>query len=102
VKGSFQDVVNLSINQTLSRTVVTSLTTLMSILVVLGFNFGTGNALEGFMLALAVGMISGTYSTIFIACPLLVWFEERAHRRDGAPPAAVGKPAGSKAAATRG
>ena len=101
VKGSFQDIVNLSINQTLSRTIVTSGTTLLSILVVLAFNFGTGNALEGFMLALTVGMVSGTYSTVFIACPLLVWFEERAHRRNGAP-AAVGKPAESKAAASRG
>ena len=77
-KGSLKEIVNLSINQTLSRTVVTSVTTLLSILVVLAFNFGTGNVLEGFMFALAVGVLSGTYSTIFIACPLLVWFENRA------------------------
>jgi SecD/SecF fusion protein len=81
VKGSFAEIVNLSINQTLSRTVVTSLTTLTTILVVLFFNFGTGNVLEGFMFALAVGVLSGTYSTIFIACPTLVWLEERARKR---------------------
>jgi SecD/SecF fusion protein len=81
VKGSLSEIVNLSINQTLSRTVVTSLTTLTTILVVLFFNLGTGNVLEGFMFALAVGVLSGTYSTIFIACPTLVWLEERARKK---------------------
>ena len=81
VKGTLAEIVNLSINQTLSRTVITSLTTLTTILVVLSFNFGTGNVLEGFMFALAVGVLSGTYSTIFIACPLLVWLEERARKK---------------------
>ncbi len=81
VKGSLKEIVNLSINQTLSRTIVTSLTTLTTILVVLFFNLGTGNVLEGFMFALAVGVLSGTYSTIFIACPMLVWLEERARSK---------------------
>jgi len=80
VKGSLSEIVNLSINQTLSRTIVTSLTTLITILVVLAFNLGTGNVLEGFMFALAIGVVSGTYSTIFIACPLLVWLENRARK----------------------
>ena len=80
-KGSLKDIVTLSINQTLSRTVVTSVTTLLTVLVVLFFNLGTGNVLEGFMFALAVGILSGTYSTIFIACPTLVWLEERAKRK---------------------
>lgn len=80
-KGTFAEIVNLSINQTLSRTIVTSGTTLITVLVVLAFNFGTGNVLEGFMFALAVGIIAGTYSTIFIACPTLIWLEERAKRK---------------------
>ena len=99
VKGSLSEVVNLSINQTLSRTIVTTITTLLSVIVVLCFNFGTGNALEGFMLALAVGILSGTYSTIFIACPLLVWFENRA--QGGKAGAAAVEPA-AKAAVTQG
>ena len=82
VKGTLREVVNLSINQTLSRTVVTSGTTLASTLIVLAFNFGTGNALEGFGFALSWGILSGTYSTIFIACPLLVWLEERNQRKN--------------------
>ena len=85
VKGSFADVVNLSINQTISRTITTSTTALFSVITMLAFNLGTGNVLEGFMLALLVGFISGVYSTIYIACPLLIWLEARAHRK-AAPP----------------
>lgn len=80
-KGTFREIVNLSINQTLSRTIVTSGTTLVTVLIVLFFNLGTGNVLEGFMFALAVGIIAGTYSTIFVACPTLVWLEERSKRK---------------------
>ncbi|HVS18244.1 MAG TPA: protein translocase subunit SecD [Planctomycetota bacterium] len=80
-KGTFAEIVDLSINQTLSRTIVTSGTTLATTLIVLAFNFGTGNALEGFGFALSFGLISGTYSTIFIACPLLIWLEERNQRK---------------------
>jgi len=83
VKGTFAEVVDLSINQTLSRTIVTSGTTLTSVLIVLAFNFGTGNALEGFGLAMTFGLLSGTYSTIYIACPVLVWLEERQRRKGG-------------------
>lgn len=61
--------VNKSINQTLSRTVVTSLTTLMVVVVL--FLFG-GEVLRGFSFALMAGIVLGTYSTIFVACPLLI------------------------------
>jgi SecD/SecF fusion protein len=83
VKGTLAEVVDLSINQTLSRTIVTSGTTLATTLILLAFNFGTGNALEGFGLAMTFGLISGTYSTIYIACPLLIWLEERNRRKGG-------------------
>lgn len=63
------EMVNKSINQTLSRTVVTSLTTLFVVIVL--FIFG-GEVLKGFAFALTVGIILGTYSTLFIAVPLLV------------------------------
>ena len=81
VKGTFAEIVNLSINQTLSRTIVTSGTTLATTLIILGFNFGTGNALEGFGFALSFGILTGTYSTIYIACPVLIWLEERNQRK---------------------
>jgi preprotein translocase subunit SecF len=64
-----EDMVNRSINDTLSRTVVTSLTTLFVVVVL--FIFG-GEVLKGFSFALIVGIVLGTYSTLFIAVPLLV------------------------------
>lgn len=64
-----EDMVNQSINDTLSRTVVTSLTTLFVVIVL--FIFG-GEVLKGFSFALTVGIILGTYSTLFIAVPVLV------------------------------
>lgn len=68
-KTEWPVLVNTSINQTLSRTVVTSLTTLFVVVVL--FLFG-GIVLKGFSFALIVGIILGTYSTIFFACPLVV------------------------------
>lgn len=89
VKGTLAEVVDLSINQTLSRTIVTSGTTLATTLIVLAFNFGTGNALEGFGLAMSFGLLSGTYSTIYVACPVLIWLEERQRRKTEAAEAAA-------------
>ncbi|MFP4184067.1 MAG: protein translocase subunit SecF [Halorhodospira sp.] len=63
-KGSTEFIMNLSINQTLSRTLVTSFTTL---LVVLSLLFLGGEALYGFAMALLVGVVVGTYSSIFVA-----------------------------------
>lgn len=63
------ELVNTSVNQTLSRTVVTSLTTLFVVTVL--FLFG-GAALKGFSFALVIGIILGTYSTIFFSCPLVI------------------------------
>ncbi len=81
VKGTLTEVVDLSVSQTLSRTICTSGTVLMATLTLLIFNFGTGNALEGFGFAMVFGVITGTYSTIYIACPLLVWLEQRSRRK---------------------
>ena len=68
-REDFAAVVNTSINQTLSRTILTSATTLM--VVVALFFFG-GEVIHDFAFALLVGMIAGVYSTIFIASPILV------------------------------
>jgi len=65
----YEEMVNKSINNTLSRTVVTSLTTLFVVIVL--FIFG-GEVLKGFAFALTVGIVLGTYSTLYIACPLLI------------------------------
>ncbi len=65
----FEKVINASINETLSRTVITSLTTLI---VVLFLFFMGGEVLRDFSFALLVGVIVGTYSSIFVASPILV------------------------------
>jgi len=65
------DLTNLSINETLSRTLITSITTLLALLSI--FFFG-GEILKGFSFAMILGVILGTYSSIFIANPILVYF----------------------------
>jgi SecD/SecF fusion protein len=68
---------NLSINQTLSRTILTTATTLAVVVTQFVVNYHAGTALEGFSFALLVGLIAGTYSTIFIASPVVLWFWKR-------------------------
>jgi SecD/SecF fusion protein len=68
-KANYQEIINLSINQTLSRTLLTSLTTL---LVVLALFFLGGAVINDFAFVLLVGIIVGTYSSVFVASPLLV------------------------------
>ena len=63
------EISNLSINETLSRTIITSLTTLLALLSI--FFFG-GTILHGFSFAMILGVIFGTYSSIFIANPILI------------------------------
>jgi len=70
--------VNTSINQTLSRTLLTSLTTL---LVVVILYFGGGQAIHGFAFALVIGVLVGTYSSIFVASPALLWMSRPAKSR---------------------
>ncbi|HEY1950574.1 MAG TPA: protein translocase subunit SecF [Bryobacteraceae bacterium] len=78
VRGSFTDIVNLSINQTLSRTILTSGLTFLTAVSL--FLFG-GQVLSGFSLALVIGIIIGTYSSIFVASPILVVGRNFAERR---------------------
>ena len=65
-KKTAEEVMNLSLNQTLSRTLMTSLTTM---LVLLALFFLGGEAVHGFAIALIVGVVIGTYSSIFVASP---------------------------------
>lgn len=76
-KSGYQEIVNLSINQTLSRTLLTSLTTLL--VVVALFIFG-GAVINDFAFVLLVGVIIGTYSSIFVASPILVDWHRKIHR----------------------
>jgi preprotein translocase subunit SecF len=89
-KDSLTDIVNKSINQTLSRTVLTSGLTFLTVLAL--FAFG-GDVLHGFSLALVIGIIIGTYSSIFIAAPMLVAYQQwRGKSVPGAPtPSASGE-----------
>ncbi len=71
----FKTLCNRAINQTLSRTVLTSMTTLIAVVVL--FIFG-GGAINDFALAMLIGLVAGTYSTIFIATPImLAWYHGR-------------------------
>ena len=70
----FDEVVNRSINATLSRTVVTSVTTLIVVSIL--FFFG-GEVLRGFSFALIIGVIIGTYSSVFVASPTIVELSRR-------------------------
>ncbi len=72
-KLSKTDIINKAINSTISRTVITSLTTLFVILIL--FIFG-GGSIKGFAFALLIGVIVGTYSSVFIATPIMSDFTE--------------------------
>lgn len=80
-KGDMKDIVNRSINETLSRTVMTSGLTLLTAMALLLFG---GQILNGFAFALVVGIIVGTYSSIFIASPILVWWQDRSKQKGSA------------------
>jgi len=71
-RRSFPEVMNASINETLSRTILTSTTTL--IVIVALFVFG-GGVIHDFAFALLIGVIVGTYSSVFVASPILLLFE---------------------------
>lgn len=73
-KTNLREIINTSINQTLGRTVLTTVTTL---LVVCALYFLGGHVLNTFAFCLLVGFIAGTYSTIFIASPLVLAFQGR-------------------------
>jgi len=89
-RESLAEIVDRSINQTLSRTVLTSGLTFLTVLSL--FLFG-GEVLHGFSLALVIGILIGTYSSIFIASPMLVaWQDWRLGRKGRVGPVAVTAP----------
>jgi preprotein translocase subunit SecF len=74
---SFAQIINMSVSETLSRTILTSGATLLSFLSF--FIYGTG-IIKDFMFALVVGIIAGTYSSIYVAAPLTEWIDTRMAR----------------------
>jgi SecD/SecF fusion protein len=68
------EMVNASVNQTISRTILTATT--VFIVVVILYIFG-GSGIHGFTYCLLIGTIAGTYSTVFIAAPVLLWLMNR-------------------------
>ena len=79
-REALADVVNKSINQTLSRTILTSGLTFLTVLSL--YVFG-GEVLRGFSLALVIGILIGTYSSIAVAAPMLVAYQEWRSRKTG-------------------
>jgi preprotein translocase subunit SecF len=83
-KDSLRKILNDSLNQTLSRTLISNGTTFLA---VLGLMFG-GEVLRGFAFTMSVGILVGTYSTIYIASPFVIWWTNRADTGRGSSAAA--------------
>ncbi|MBA2666366.1 MAG: protein translocase subunit SecD [Trueperaceae bacterium] len=75
---SYAQIVDLSVSQTLSRTLITSITTLIPVFALLFFG---GSVLRDFSITLLVGIVIGTYSSIFVLAPIVVWMSSLQRRR---------------------
>jgi preprotein translocase SecF subunit len=73
--ASIEHLINLSINQTLGRTFITSLTVFVVVIILLFFG---GQVIYNFAFAMTVGVISGVYSTVYIAAPIVVEWHKKA------------------------
>ena len=85
-RDDLKSIINTAVNQTLSRTIITAGTTLLSVIAL--YLFG-GEVLEGFAFTMLVGIISGTYSTVFIAASLAIVFQGKRPMKGQAPPSAA-------------
>jgi preprotein translocase subunit SecF len=99
-RDSLYKVTNDSINQTLSRTVITSGLVFLSVLAMVLFG---GEVLRGFSLALLIGIVFGTYSSVAIASPIMVWWQQRidASKSRTTPTSASGRTTGQPARARK-
>lgn len=80
-KGSYAQIIDLSINQSLSRTILTSLTTFFVVAVLFVYNRPMHNVLEGFSFAMLIGVVVGTYSSMFVASPALLFLDRWARQK---------------------
>jgi preprotein translocase subunit SecF len=83
-KEPLSKILNDSLNQTLTRTLISNGTTFLS---VLGLYLFGGEVLRGFGFAMVIGIIVGTYSTVYIASPIVIWWQERARGTEKPAPA---------------
>ena len=88
-RDTYETIVNISVNQSLTRTIITSLTTL--VVVVILYFFG-GSVIHNFAFALVVGVLIGTYSSIFVASPIVVDWELRSQEKKSRALGKLGKP----------
>jgi len=93
-RDSYETIVNTSVNQSLTRTIVTSLTTL--IVIVILYFFG-GSVIHDFSFALIIGVLIGTYSSIFVASPIVVDWELKSQEKKSRALGKLGKPIPKKA-----
>ncbi|HEX7898173.1 MAG TPA: protein translocase subunit SecD [Planctomycetota bacterium] len=73
-KESFTDVINASVNQTMSRTMLTGVMVWVAAIILYVLTMHTGGGIAEFSFPLIVGILAGTYSTIWIACPIVLWW----------------------------
>lgn len=88
-RESLYDITNTAVNQTLSRTVITNGLVFLSVLALVLFG---GDVLRAFSLALFIGVIAGTYSSIAVASPIVVWWEQRIEAANRAATLAYNRP----------
>ena len=74
----FRNLINRSLNHTMSRTLLTSGVTMFVVIAQFAVNWGSESDLESFAFAMIIGMLTGTYSTIYIAAPILIYFHKDA------------------------
>src|SRR4029077_13866691 len=86
VRGSFKDLINQALNQTLSRTIITSGTVFLATMSL--YLFG-GGAINDFAYTFLVGIITGTYSSIYIASALVLWWHKGVRPKTGSQVAMV-------------
>ncbi len=84
-RESYEGMINVSVNETLSRTIITAGTTLLAVIFLLVFG---GEVIHDFALAMTIGLVTGTYSSVFIASALVVEWQNRITMRRKAVPAA--------------
>lgn len=75
---SLRKIVNISVNETLSRTILTGMTTIFVIIVLIALG---GEGVSDLAVVLLLGILTGTYSSIFVAAPIVIWWEERELRK---------------------
>ncbi len=89
VRGSFRELIDIALNQTLSRTIITGTAVILATLSL--FLFG-GNVINDLAFAFLIGILSGTYSSMMIACPIVLWWHKGQRPKIGAEAVAIDQP----------